>query len=93
MSRYACHPDAAAQPTATQAQPDIDVEDLDVGDDSALLKKRLRPASPRRSEVAEGDRELAVSVGKLKGPTRTKLKEVSRTGIEPARRGAAHFEG
>jgi hypothetical protein len=34
----------AAQPTATQARPDIDIEDLDVGDDASFgEEERLRP--------------------------------------------------
>ena len=33
----------AAQPSATQAQPDLDVEDLDVGDKRDLFGKRSEP--------------------------------------------------
>jgi hypothetical protein len=54
-------------------------------DSGADSSRTPAAASPRRSEVAARDRGRAVSVRKLKGgPTRTKLEEVSRTGIEPA---------
>ena len=52
----------------TPAQPELDVGDLDVGDEHGQSGKAPAAASPRRSEVAEGDRGRAVSVGKLKGP-------------------------
>ena len=37
----------AAQPSATQAQPEPDVEDLDVGDETDLLGKRSEPPRNR----------------------------------------------
>ena len=90
--------EVGTQPSATQAQPDTDVEDLDVGDDADLLRKRLRPqASAGGKSARSADRERAVSVGKLKGPTRATLKEVrkeapaaaSERRSEPPRSGGA----
>ena len=52
---------------------------LEVGPIRKTLNSRYDDLKTGRSEVAEGDRELVVSVGKLKGPTRSKLKEVTLT--------------
>ncbi len=43
------------------------------------VKEAPAAASPRRSEVAEGDRGRAASMGNVKGPHRAKLKKVSLT--------------